>query len=114
MDLYATAERRLNAAFRATLAHVDAGCRLFANFEAAGLLAPRLIWESIAGGPESALWTLFAMNYRAMFPQIARLEPALTEADEPDSLAERLTAAATAARAQIVSKPQSCAWAIKP
>jgi hypothetical protein len=114
MDLYATAERRLNAAFRATLPHIDAGCRLFAYFEAAGLLAPRLIWESISGGPESPLWRLFAMTYRSMFPHIARIEPALTEADDPDLLAERLTAASTAARAQIVSKPQSCAWAIKP
>jgi ubiquinone/menaquinone biosynthesis C-methylase UbiE len=114
MDLYVTAERRLNAAFRATLPNIDAGCRLFANFEAAGLLAPRLIWESIAGGPESPLWRLFAMTYRSMFPHVARIEPALTEADDPDSLAERLTAAAAAARAQIVSKPQSCAWAIKP
>jgi SAM-dependent methyltransferase len=113
MDLYVTAERRLNAAFRATLPHIDAGCRLFAYFEAAGLLAPRLIWESIAGGPESPLWSLFAMTYRSMFPSIARIEPALTEADNPDSLAGRLTEAATAARAQIVSKPQSCAWAIK-
>jgi ubiquinone/menaquinone biosynthesis C-methylase UbiE len=114
IDLYVTAERRLNAAFRAMLPHIGAGGRLFAHFEAAGLMAPRLIWESIAGGPESPLWRLFAMTYRSMFPHIARLEPALTEADDPDSLAERLTAAAVTARAQIVSKPQSCAWAIKP
>jgi ubiquinone/menaquinone biosynthesis C-methylase UbiE len=114
MDLYATAERRLNAAFRTTLPHIDAGCRLFAYFEAAGLPAPHLIWESIAGGPESPLWRLFAMTYGSMFPSIARIEPGLTVADKPAALAERLTAAATAARAQIVSKPQSCAWAIKP
>jgi ubiquinone/menaquinone biosynthesis C-methylase UbiE len=114
MDLYVTAERRLNAAFRATLPHINAGCRLFAHFETAGLFAPNLIWESIAGGPESPLWRLFSMTYRSMFPSIARIDPALTEADHPDSLAERLTAAATATRAQIVSKPQSCAWAIKP
>ena len=114
IDLYVTAERRLNAAFRATLAHVDVGCRLFACFEAAGLPAPRLIWESIAGGPDSPLWRLFAMTYRSMFPHIARIVPQLAEADNPDPLALRLAAAATAARAQIVSKPQSCAWAIKP
>jgi len=109
-----TAEHRVNMAFRATLPHVDAGCRLFAYFEAAGLLAPYLIWESVAGGPESPLWRLFAMTYRSMYPTIVRIEPALTEADDPDSLVERLTAEAIAARAQIVSKPQSCAWAIKP
>jgi ubiquinone/menaquinone biosynthesis C-methylase UbiE len=113
VDLYVTAERRMNAAFRAMLPHIDTGVRLFAHFEAAELLAPRLIWESIAGGPESPLWRLFAMTYRSMFPHIARLEPALTEADDPNTLAERLTAAATAARAQIVSRPESCAWAIK-
>jgi len=112
--VYVTAERHLNAAFRSMLPQIDVGGRLFACFEAAGLPAPQLIWESVAGGPESPLWKLFAMNYRSMFPHIARLDPALTEADDPDSLAERLTAAATAARAQIVSKPQSCAWAIKP
>lgn len=114
MDLYVSAERRVNAAFRAAFPHIGAGCRLFAHFEAAGLPTPRLIWESIAGGPESPLWTLFAMTYRSMFPQIARIEPALSDTDDPDSLAERLAAAASAARAQIVSKPQSCAWAIKP
>jgi hypothetical protein len=54
------------------------------------------------------------MTYRSMFPSITWTEPALTEADYPDPLAERLTAAAIAAQAQIVSKPQSCAWAIKP
>jgi ubiquinone/menaquinone biosynthesis C-methylase UbiE len=114
MDLYATAERRLNAAFRDTLPHVGAGCRLFAHFEAAGLSAPRLIWESMAGGPESPLWRLFAMTYRSMFAHVARIAPDLTEADHPDSFGERLIAAAVATRAQIVSKPQSCAWAIKP
>jgi SAM-dependent methyltransferase len=114
LDLYETAERRLNAAFRATLPQIDVGGRLFAHFVAAGLPPPDLISESIAGGPESPLWRLFAMNYRIMFPHIARLDPALTQADDPSTLAEQLVAAAVAARAQIVSKPQSCAWAIKP
>jgi SAM-dependent methyltransferase len=114
LDLYVSAERRLNAAFRATLPHIDAGCRLFALFEEAGLSAPHMFWESIAGGPESLPWQLFTMTYRSMFPHIACLEPALTEAEEPDTLAERLTAAATAVRAQIVFRPESCAWAIKP
>jgi ubiquinone/menaquinone biosynthesis C-methylase UbiE len=113
MALYVTAERRLNAAFRAMLPQTDVGGRLFACFEAAGLRVPRLIWESIAGGPESPLWRLFSMNYRSAFPHMARLDPELTEADGPDTLAERLTAAAVAARAASISKPQACAWAIK-
>ena len=115
IELYAAAERRLNAAFRIALPNIDAGFfGCLPIIGAAGLPAPHLIWESVAGGPESPLWRLFAMTYRSMFPSITWTEPALTEADYPDPLAERLAAAATAARAQIVSKPQSCAWAIKP
>jgi len=114
LDLYVTAERRLNATFRAMVPHIDVGSRLFAYLEAAGLPAPQLIWESIVGGPESPLWRLFAKTYRTMFPHMVRLDPTLTEADDPDTLAEQLAVAAGAARAQIVSKPQSCAWTIKP
>jgi hypothetical protein len=53
------------------------------------------------------------MTYRSMLPHIVDL--GLTPADDgnPDTLADRLTAAAAAVRAQIVSKPQSCAWAIR-
>jgi SAM-dependent methyltransferase len=114
IDLYVTAERRLNEAFRSTFPNIAVGCRLIACYEAAGLPPPQLIWESVAGGPESPLWRLFAMTYRSMFPSIASIDPTLTEVDEPGSLAERLTAAVTVTRAQIISKPQSCAWAIKP
>jgi 2-polyprenyl-3-methyl-5-hydroxy-6-metoxy-1,4-benzoquinol methylase len=114
LGLYVTAERRMTAAFRAMLPQIDVGSRLFARFEAAGLPAPQLIWESIVGGPESPLWRLFAMNYRSMFAHMARFDPTLTDVDDPDTLAEQLAAAAVASRAQIVSKPQSCAWAVKP
>lgn len=55
LDLYVSAERRLNAAFRATLPHIDSGCRLLALFEEAGLSAPHMFWESIVGGPVIAL-----------------------------------------------------------
>jgi hypothetical protein len=97
---------------QSTMPVMASGVRLFA--EAARLSAPRLIRESIARGPESPLWRLFAMTYRSMFPHIARLEPALTEVGDLDTLAERLMAAATAARAQIPSRPESFAWAINP
>ena len=40
-----------------------------------------------------------------------RLAPA--DEGDPDTLGERLVSAAAAVRAQIVSKPQSCAWAIR-
>jgi SAM-dependent methyltransferase len=113
VELYVRTEQCLNAAFHAMLPHCDVGGRLVANFEEAGLPTPHLIWESIAGGHASPLWRLSAMTYRSMLPHIVDL--GLTPADDgnPDTLADRLTAAAAAVRAQIVSKPQSCAWAIR-
>jgi ubiquinone/menaquinone biosynthesis C-methylase UbiE len=114
VDLFVTSEECLRAVFRAMLPHVDVGGRLIACFEEAGLPTPHLIWESIAGGPESLLWRLQAMTYQSMLPQIARLHLASGDAGDPATLTDRLVAAAAAVRAQIVSKPQACAWAIRP
>jgi 2-polyprenyl-3-methyl-5-hydroxy-6-metoxy-1,4-benzoquinol methylase len=116
VDLYVELERSLSAAFCTTLPHRDVGGRLIACFEEAGLPTPRLIWESIAGGHESPLWRLTAMTYRSMLPQIAASQGGLVAATvgDPATLADRLVAEARTVRAQIVSKPQSCAWAIRP
>ena len=105
MDIYATAERRLNAAFRATLPHIDAGCRLFAHFEAAASGSPLDLGIDCRWPGFTAVEVVRNDLSQHVSP-IVRIEPALTEADDPDSLAERLTVAATATRAQIVSKPQ--------
>jgi ubiquinone/menaquinone biosynthesis C-methylase UbiE len=114
VDLYAISERCLISVFRAILPHADVGGRLFACFEDAGLSAPNLLWESIAGGPASPLWRLLAMTYRSMLPHMARLNLVPADVGDPDTLGDRLVAAATAIRSQIASKPQSCAWAIRP
>lgn len=113
VDLHAAAEQCLRSVFRAMLPHVDVGGRLVECFEEAGLPTPHLIWESIAGGCESPLWRLLAMTYRSMLPDIARLGLVPADGGDPDTLADRLVAAGAAVRAQIVSKPQSCAWAIR-
>jgi hypothetical protein len=49
-----------------------------------------------------------------MLPQMVRLGLTLADTGDPDTLADRLIAAATAARAQIVSPPQARAWAKRP
>jgi cyclopropane fatty-acyl-phospholipid synthase-like methyltransferase len=92
----------------------DVGSRLAACFEEAGLPTPRLIWESLAGGPDSPAWRWLAMNYRCMLPHMVRLGLTPADAGDPDTLADQLVAAATAARAQIVFPPQACAWAMRP
>ena len=84
-----------------------------ACFEEAGLPTPQLIWESIAGGYNSPLWQLLAMTYRSILPHIAA-SGGSTDVGDPGTLTDRLVAQAAAARAQIVSKPQSCAWATRP
>jgi SAM-dependent methyltransferase len=114
VDLYVKLEKSLNPVFDAMLPHRDVGGRLVACFEDAGLPAPYLIWESIAGGYNSPLWRLFAMTYRSMLPHFSRLGLVPAEGGDPDTLADRLVEAAAAVRAQIVSKPQSCAWATRP
>jgi ubiquinone/menaquinone biosynthesis C-methylase UbiE len=115
VDLYVELERSLNSVFCTALTHRDVGGRLIACFEEAGLPTPRLIWESIAGGHNSPLWRLLVMTYRSVLPQIAASQ-GLAPADvgDPATLAHRLVAEARAVRAQIVSKPQSCAWVIRP
>jgi SAM-dependent methyltransferase len=113
IDLFVRLETCLNAAFAANLRQRDIAGRLTSAFLQAGLPAPRLIWEAIAGDQASPLWRLASLTYRSMLPQIIRLGLLDDDVGDPDTLADRLTAAAAAARAQIVSKPQACAWAIR-
>jgi SAM-dependent methyltransferase len=113
VDLHVKTEQCLDAVFNAVLPHRDIGGRLVACFDAAGLPTPHLVWESIVGGYNSPLWPLSAMTYRSMLPQIARMGLVPEDIGDPDTLADRLVAAAAAVRAQIVSKPQVCAWAIR-
>lgn len=75
---------------------------------------PHLIWESVAGGPDSPLWQWLALTYRCMLPHIERLCVALADTGDPATLADRPVVAATAVGAQIASPPQACAWAIRP
>jgi SAM-dependent methyltransferase len=114
LDLFADLERCLDGVFDVMLPHRNVAGRLIGCFENAGLPTPHLIWESIAGGFDSPLWQLCAMTYRSMLPHIARLGLAPADVGDPDTLADRLRTAAATVRAQIVSKPQACAWVIRP
>jgi SAM-dependent methyltransferase len=114
VDLAVQSERCLKSAFHALLPHADVGARLVACFEEAGLPTPHLIWESVAGGPASPVWRWLALTYRCMLPHMTRLGLTLADKGDPDTLADRLVAAATAVRAQIASIPQACAWAMRP
>jgi 2-polyprenyl-3-methyl-5-hydroxy-6-metoxy-1,4-benzoquinol methylase len=114
VDLAVQSVRCLNSATHALLPHADVGSRLVACFEEAGLPTPQLMWESIAGGPASPVWRWLALTYRCTLPHMARLGLTPADTGDPDTLADRLVAAAAAVRAQIVSIPQACAWATRP
>jgi 2-polyprenyl-3-methyl-5-hydroxy-6-metoxy-1,4-benzoquinol methylase len=114
VDLYVKAESLVNFVCRASLPHFDIGGRLIRCFEEAGLPAPHLIWESVAGGHQSPLWRLLGLAYHSVQPHVTRLGLAPADDGEPGTLADRLIAAAAESRAQIVSKPHSCAWTTRP
>ena len=54
-----------------------------------------------------------ATTYQALFPQLAAAGLASPEVGDPGTLTERLGAQMVAARAQVVTTPQVCAWATR-
>jgi hypothetical protein len=53
------------------------------------------------------------MTYQTLLPHIAGSRGS-SDVGDPATLADRLQSEAAATRAQIISKPQVCAWAIRP
>ncbi len=112
IDLFREVAETGAAGCRATLPSFDVGARLVACFEEAGLGEPNLIWELIAGGPSSPVIPWLAMTYRAFLPAFMGLGLEQPKAiGDAETLETRLLASATAARAQLLSPPQACAWA---
>jgi ubiquinone/menaquinone biosynthesis C-methylase UbiE len=104
----------VGSVFALLLPHHDIGERLVGCFEDAGLPNPELIWESIAGVADSPIMPWAAETYRAMLPHIERLGIEHGDIGDPDTLAQRLKEEVAAAKAQVVTKPQTCAWARRP
>src|SRR5262249_8104130 len=100
------------AAFVATVPSPDLAARLGACFEEAGLPAPHLICECVIGDASSLLAQWVVLTYRSMLPHIVRLGLEPTSVGDAETLLERLQAELTAVRAQVVSNPQICGWAV--
>ena len=112
--LYDQVASAMNAAFVATIPSPDVAGRLVACFAEAGLPSPHLICECVIGDSTSLVARWLALTYRAMLPHIARLGLEPTCVGDPETLAERLEAELAAVRAQVVSNPQICGWAVQP
>jgi SAM-dependent methyltransferase len=104
----------IESAFCSLLPHYDIGERLVTCFGEAGLPDPHVIWEGIAGTSTSPILPWIAMTYQTLLPHIERLGILDKEIGDPRTLADRLARDAAAVNAQLVSKPQACAWAVRP
>jgi ubiquinone/menaquinone biosynthesis C-methylase UbiE len=108
--LFARIGASIETAFRALLPQYDVGERLVGCFGSAGLAEPQLICESIAGTSTSSMLPWLVMTYQTLLPHIERLGLLDKDIGDPRTLLRRLTDEAAAAGAQLVSKPQVCAW----
>jgi SAM-dependent methyltransferase len=113
IDLLKATTEGLAAAVRAGLPSPDIAGRLIPCFEDAGLPEPHMIWEAIVGGSGSPIIRWIAATYRALSPGPTRPGVTPPELGDLDTLAQRLEAAVESVRAQVVSMPQVCAWAIR-
>ena len=102
------------AAIVAIVPSPDVAGRLGACFAEAGLPSPHLICECIVGDSTSLIVPWYALGYRVMLPHLARLGLEPSSVGDPETLLERLEAELTAVRAQVVSNPQICGWAVRP
>ena len=112
--LYDQVAAAMNAALVATIPSPDVAGRLVACFAEAGLPAAHLFCECAIGDSTSLIARWLALTYRSMLPHIARLGLEPTSVGDPGTLVERLEAELAAVRAQVVSNPQICGWAVRP
>jgi SAM-dependent methyltransferase len=114
VDLFERISLATSAVFEATVASPDVAGRLVACFEEADLASPQLIWECVVGDYTSPIARWLALSYRSMLPHVTRLGLVPDDVGDPETLVERLEQELRVARAQIVSRPQVCAWAVRP
>ncbi|MFG1948300.1 class I SAM-dependent methyltransferase [Nonomuraea sp. NPDC048826] len=90
------------------------GLELYGAFRAAGLPAPRLTFEAVAGGgPEAPAWG-WAWFVGGLAPLMARLGVATVAEVGPETLADRLLAELTAEDGYVIGPPLVGAWAVVP
>jgi ubiquinone/menaquinone biosynthesis C-methylase UbiE len=113
VGLHHTMSDQITSAYRALLPSHDVAGRLFECFATANLPTPHVIWESIVGDHRTELMRWLAMSYFSMRAHIEELGFEPLPQRNVDELAAKLRAAAAENRAQIVSRPQVCAWVVR-
>jgi SAM-dependent methyltransferase len=112
--LYDQVASAMNASLDAAMPSPDVAGRLVECFGEAGLPSPHLFCECVIGDSTSSIARWLALTYRAMLPHIVRLGLEPAGVGDPETLVQRLEAELAAVRAQVVSNPQICGWAVRP
>ena len=108
--LFAEISRLICAALESAGASIDLAERLPAIFHAAGLAAPELRYERVAGGIEQSLTWWYRDLVTGLLPAIQRAGLTTPEALELDTLADRLDAELWASGGIATLPPMIGAW----
>ena len=99
-------------AYRNNVASPNVADQFVAVFGEAGLAAPTIIWECLAGNWQSPIVN-WAISSYASLQRFAADNAQHELSGEPQDLLLKVQADLRAVNAQVMSRPQVCAWAVK-
>ncbi len=101
-------------AFRANLPSPNVGSEFVRIFHDAGLPVPHITWECLVSNWDSPIVQWSLSSFASMRKHLA--EKDLNEAlrGDPQVLLEKIQSELRAVNAQVVTRPQVCAWSIRP
>ena len=102
----------VGTAYRSNLTSPNVADQFVAVFGAAGLPAPTIIWECLAGNWQSPIVN-WAISSYASLQRFAAQNPQIELSGEPQDLLLKVQADLRAVNAQVMSRPQVCAWAVR-
>jgi ubiquinone/menaquinone biosynthesis C-methylase UbiE len=114
VELVRAAAGSLKRFMLAALPSPDVDGRMIPCFMEAGLPEPKVLWESAVPGSTDDVWLRsFVLTYKTLLPTMQKFGTVDPRVGDPETLAERIIAEASAKRAQSVTGPFASAWAIK-
>ncbi len=113
VKLFASISDTVGTAYRNNVQSPDVADEFVRVFGEAGLPSPTIIWECLAGD-----WQSPAVNYLlSSFASIKRFaeagDPHGEFSGDPKDLLQKVQAELRAAKAQVMSRPQVCAWSVR-
>ena len=113
VEVMRAASESLTKFMRAALPSHDIAGRIIPCFLDAGLPEPRVLWELIVPGSDRTYLRWFISTYTTFLPLMERFGTVDPAVGDPETLSDRIVAAATAVRAQGATAPYVSAWAVR-